>query len=167
MSRAVLEFLLWQADECFERKPEHSLLGNLSSITDEDLDQLPPLGGRTVRDLIVHCASVKRMHANHAFGDRLLTWWSCWDGEGELKDAPLASLMEWLRRCHAEVKAGVESLADDAELLVQRYTHWGEARETRLIIDAALIHDIYHAGEINHLRSLLQRADHFPRGGTT
>ncbi len=166
MSRAVLEFLIWQLGEAFEHKLEHSLLANLSSITNDDLDVLPPSGGRTVRDFIAHCASVKRMHADHAFGEGRLTWWTTWDGEEKAEEAGLAALTAWLRRAHAEVLRGVTALADDSELLVERPTHWGERRATRLLVDAIIMHDIYHAGEINHLRGLLQNADQFPQGGT-
>lgn len=156
MSRAVLDFLVWQLDQSFEGKPEHSLMANLSSVTSETLDLLPPGGGRTLRDLIVHCASVKRMHVDHAFGAGELTWWTTWDGEAKLEDAGLAELMAWLRRAHTEAQTAVAALSNDEELWAQRKTHWGELRETRFLIDAILIHDIYHAGEINHLRGLLQ-----------
>lgn len=166
MSRGVLEFLIWQLDEAFERKPEHSLLANLSSIVVDELDLLPPSGGRTIRDFVAHCASVKRMHANHAFGDRRLSWWTTWDGSGKMEEASLEELTGWLRRAQAEVVDGVTTLKDDSELLGMRPTHWGEERETRLLIDAVIMHDIYHAGEMNHLRGLLQNADHFPKGGT-
>ena len=156
MSHAVLDYLVWQMAQCFQDKPEHSLMANLSSVIEDDLDRLPPGGGRTMRDLIVHCASVTRMHTNHAFGDRSMTWWTTWDGEGALPDANLEGLVDWLRRANAEAIAAVQQLPDDAALLDLRYTHWGEEREARLIIDAVLIHDVFHAGEINHLRGLLQ-----------
>lgn len=159
MERTVLDHLVWQLDQCFEGKPEHSLLANLSSVTQDDLDRLPPGGGRTLRDLIVHCASVKAMHVNHGFGDRSRTWWSAWDGEDKLEDAGFEDLIDWLRRAHSEVQAAVRALHDDEELLNERPTYWGETRETRLLIDAILIHDVYHAGEINHLRGLLQQDD--------
>ncbi len=167
MGRAVLDHLVWQLDQCFEMKPEHSLIGNLSSVTAEELDKLPPSGGRTIRDLITHCASVKLMHTNHAFGDRETTWATTWDGDGDLEDAPFEALLDWMRRAHARAQEAMRTLKDDSELLVERRTHWGELRASRLIVDAILIHDIYHAGEINHLRGLLQNADHFPHGGRT
>lgn len=166
-NRDILDFLVWQLDQSFEFKPEHSLMANLSSVTPEMLDQLPPGGGRTLRDIIAHCASVKRMHVDHAFGAGELGWWDTWDGEGELQEADFESLVTWLRRAHGEAQRAVRALSHDQELLVERETHWGELRQTRLIIDAILIHDIYHAGEINHLRALLQNADHFPHGGRT
>ena len=156
MGRAVLDHLVWQLDQCFEEKSEHSLMANLSSVTSDDLDVLPPSAGRTMRDLIIHCASVKRMHTSHAFEDGATTWWTVWDGEGALEEADFEALMAWLRRAHAKAQAAVHALSSDEELLAERRTHWGEMRATRLIIDAILIHDIYHAGEINHLRGLLQ-----------
>ena len=33
-------------------------------------------------------------------------------------------------------------------------TNWGELKETRWIVAVMIQHDLYHAGEINHLRSL-------------
>jgi hypothetical protein len=166
-ARDIVDFLVWQLDQSFELKPEHSLIANLSSVTPEMLDKLPPGGGRTLRDIIEHCASVKRMHVNHAFGDGALGWWDTWDGEGELKDADFESLVGWLRRAHAEAQRAVREIEHDRELLVERKTHWGDLRATRLIVDAVLIHDIFHAGEINHLCGLLQHTDHFPHGGRT
>ena len=72
MSRDVLEHLIWSLEQSFRKKPEHSLIANLSSVTTEDLDTVVPGGGRTMRDLIIHCGAVKLMHANHAFGDATL-----------------------------------------------------------------------------------------------
>lgn len=48
---------------------------------------------------------------------------------------------------------------DDGELLRPRRTNWGELKETRWIIGVMIAHDLYHAGEINHLRSLRQGDD--------
>ena len=38
-------------------------------------------------------------------------------------------------------------------------TNWGEERATRWIIAAMVTHDAYHAGEINHIRSMLDGDD--------
>ena len=154
----VLQYLLWQLDQSFEGKPEHSLLANLSSVVNEDLDKLPPGGGRTMRDLIVHCAAVKVMHVNHAFGDRSRTFWSAWDGDSAAADASFEDLLEWLERAHADVLRAVAALNSDDELAVPRPTYWGEQWETRRVLDAISIHDVYHAGEINHLRALLHQS---------
>lgn len=155
--RAVLEHLLWELDQSFSGKPEHSLVANLSSVTNDDLDKLPPGGGRTMRDLIVHCAAVKVMHVNHAFADASHTFWTAWDGDGTVADATFEDLLEWLERAHDDVLDAVDALQSDAELTVARPTYWGELWETRRVIDAISIHDVYHAGEINHLRALLHQ----------
>ena len=36
---------------------------------------------------------------------------------------------------------------------------WGTQHETRWLIKTMIEHDIYHAGEINHLRALAQGND--------
>ena len=48
---------------------------------------------------------------------------------------------------------------DDAELLRPRMTNWGELKEPRWIIAVMIEHDLYHAGEINHIRTLHQQND--------
>ena len=159
MSRDVLEHLIWSLDQSFKEKPEHSLIANLSSVTDDDLDTIVPGGGRTMRDLIVHCGAVKLMHANHAFGDATYTLWSTWPHEDPISEAPFEKLLEWLELAHTNVIIAVEKLEGDHELTAPRTTYWGASWETRRILDAIAIHDVYHAGEINHLRALLHQVD--------
>ncbi len=48
---------------------------------------------------------------------------------------------------------------DDAQLQQERLTNWGERLPTRVIIRILIAHDFYHAGEINHLRALLNGTD--------
>ena len=126
-SRVVLEYLLWQLDQSFDGKPEHSLMANLSSVTGADLDKLPPGGGRTMRDLIVHCGSVKAMYVNHAFGDATRTFWTAWDQGGLINEASFEDLMDWLERTHGDLINQVHLLATDAELASLRPTYWGGA----------------------------------------
>jgi len=66
--------------------------------------------------------------------------------------------LAWLRAAHDELMNHVGSLTDD-DLDRIRLTNWGERRPTRWIIAAMVGHDFYHAGEINHLRSLLGTDD--------
>jgi hypothetical protein len=98
------------------------------------------------------------MYADYAFGSATLTWGSSevqpWpDGE-----APMSDTLVWLRDTHARLMVHVTSLAD-ADLKIPRLTNWGEQRETRWLLSALLEHDTYHAGEINHLRSLMAGDD--------
>jgi hypothetical protein len=56
----------------------------------------------------------------------------------------------------------VRGLADDAELDQLRLTNWGERLPTRTLIRILIAHDLYHAGEINHLRAQLHGSDGWP-----
>ena len=159
MSRDVLEHLIWSLDQSFSQKPEHSLIANLSSVTDDDLDNVVPGGGRTMRDLMIHCGAVKLMHANHAFGDASYTFWTTWPNESPIGEASFEDLLEWLELAHLNVITAVMKLEGDHELTAPRPTYWGESWETRRILDAIAVHDVYHAGEINHLRALLHQVD--------
>lgn len=159
MSRDVLEHLIWSLEQSFRKKPEHSLIANLSSVTTDDLDTVVPGGGRTMRDLIIHCGAVKLMHANHAFGDASYTFWTTWPHEDPISEASFEDLLEWLELAHLNVISSVIKLEGDHELIAPRPTYWGERWETRRILDAIAVHDVYHAGEINHLRALLHQVD--------
>jgi len=44
----------------------------------------------------------------------------------------------------------------------EHLTNWGERLPTRVIMRMMIAHDLYHAGEINHLRALLQSTDRWP-----
>jgi hypothetical protein len=61
--------------------------------------------------------------------------------------------------------ASVRALAADTELDRDRLTNWGQYLPTRVIIRIMLDHDVYHAGEINHLRCLLKGTDRWPNYG--
>jgi hypothetical protein len=70
--------------------------------------------------------------------------------------------MEWLLAGHHKWLASVRSLPDDSELDHDRLTNWGERLPTRVLIRIMIGHDFYHAGEINHIRALLQGTDRWP-----
>ena len=97
------------------------------------------------------------MYHNHAFGDATLTWDDpLVDGGDAL--ATISSAMGWLREGQERLRQS-SAVLDDAELLRPRLTNWGEPKETRWIITVMIQHDLYHAGEINHIRSLRQQSD--------
>jgi hypothetical protein len=70
----------------------------------------------------------------------------------------MAAAIEWLEEVHERLVDHVAGLSDE-DLTVPRLTNWGEQRETRWIVSVMLQHDLYHAGEINHIRSLLSGDD--------
>ena len=157
MTMPAVSQLLYLLDEAFQGPDWHSLLGNLGSITAEDWLWVPAGGQRSIRDIVQHLGACKFMYQNHAFGDAQLTWdHPLVEGQGNL--ATLADATAWLQEAQALLRASVAALDDD-ELLSLRMTNWGELKETCWIIAIMIQHDLYHAGEINHIRALHQQND--------
>ena len=157
MTAAGVSQLLYLLDEAFEGPAWHSLLGNLSSLTPEDWQWVPPGGQRAIRDIVQHVGGCKFMYHNHAFGDAQLTWDDPRVAGGDALTT-VASAIGWLREGQERLRRGIADL-DDEDLLLPRMTNWGEPKETRWIIAVMIQHDLYHAGEINHIRSLQQQHD--------
>jgi uncharacterized damage-inducible protein DinB len=67
-------------------------------------------------------------------------------------------LVRWAREAHAVLIAGVSALADD-DLSRLTTKHWGGTGSTGEVIAVMIHHDVYHAGEINHLRAMRQADD--------
>jgi DinB superfamily len=155
--------LLYLLDEAFESTSnDHSLLGNLRSLRSEDWLWVPPGGSRSSCDIVRHVGGCKFMYHEYAFGGATLTWEDpLVDGVQDGGDAlgSVASAIAWLRAGQERLRHGIAALNDDAELLRPRLTNWGEWEETRWIIAVLIQHDLYHAGEINHLRSQHQGSD--------
>ena len=160
-----MDALLFLLDEAFdgrgieESNESQALLTNLATVTDGEWTALPPGATRTIESIVRHVAGCKIMYADNPFGpstkQRGLP-----EVEGPWEDgkAPMPDAIDWLREAHRSFKAHVENLADD-DLNQPRLTNWGEMRPTRWIIAAIIGHDFYHAGEINHLRSMLGTDD--------
>ena len=70
----------------------------------------------------------------------------------------MGATIEWLQVVHGRFVDHVRAL-HDADLEELRPSNWGDLRETRWLISVMLQHDVYHAGEVNHLRSILAAAD--------
>jgi hypothetical protein len=157
MSGALVDQLLYLLDDGFEGGEWHSLLGNLRQVTAQDWAWVPPGGHRSIQAIVGHVGACKWMYENHAFGDGALTW----DDRlvaGADALAATEPAIAWLRSSQARLRTSIARL-DDSELERPRRTNWGALEETRWIVTAMIQHDLYHAGEINHLRSLRQRND--------
>ena len=138
---------------------QHSLLQNVRSVAPDDWERRPPTGSRSVRDLVAHVGMFKFMYANHGFRD----------GRMDYDDPPAtpaaerlsnpAAAEEWLREGHAYLTGCIRELESDAELDAPRKAHWGAQVSTYFLVTTMLEHDLYHAGEINHARALLQDDD--------
>jgi uncharacterized damage-inducible protein DinB len=164
MSRTAVELLLYLTDEAFEGRgieatgESQSLLGNLRSVTEDDWPWTPPDGHRSIRDIVGHVGACKYMYDNHAFGNATLTWDDPLVSLDDGRALSMADVLDWLREAHRRLREHVATMDDD-ELLRLRPTNWGEPREARWIVAAMIGHDLYHAGEINHIRALCQDND--------
>src|SRR2546428_232883 len=161
--RAVQE-LLNLLDEAFAgagieaSNESQALMTNLRSV-DERAWRLRPAGAaRSIESIVLHVGTCKVMYDDYAFGRGTLRW-----GEPAVQPwqegvAPMADALRWLEEGHRRLTAHLGALSDD-NLDALRMTNWGEHRPTRWIIAAMIGHDFYHAGEINHLRSLIVSDD--------
>jgi hypothetical protein len=159
--RGGIEAMLYLLDEAFRgagieaSNESQALLPNISTVPDGAWHALPDGLSRSVEAIAIHVGACKVMYDDYAFGAGTLRFgtpevepWR--DGESEM-----SQVIPWLEAAHQRLVDHIAGLSGDAELDVLRLTNWGERRPTRWIIATMITHDAYHAGEINHLRSLL------------
>ena len=162
-SRVAIDTLAWLIEEAFDGDPSHSLLANLHDLREEDWMAIPAGSGRSIADILEHVGWSKWMYEDYAFGTATLRGdQSPLIPAGGARSRPRAVLLAWLTEGHRRWLASVRALPDDSELDRDRLTNWGEWLPTRVIIRIMIAHDLYHAGEINHLRALLQSTDRWP-----
>jgi hypothetical protein len=155
VSRSAVDLLLYLMDEAFDAPDhDHSLLHNLASVTDDIWMTKPPDGGRSIMEMAGHVAACKFVYDNYAFGDASMTW----DDPRWYEPRTRGEMTEWLKDGQRTLRAHVAELADE-DLLTLRRANWGAMYETRWLASAMIEHDLYHGGEINHLRALLQGND--------
>ena len=158
MSRAKIEEFIYLFNSAF-RDSEHSLLANLSSVRDVDWEALPENAARSIRDIVAHAGMFKFMYPGAAFRGREYDYGDDPVTPPDERLATKESALEWLIQAHDYLVAAFSELADDTELDTPRTAHWGELLPTRKLMTIVLEHDIYHAGEINRTRALLQKND--------
>ena len=165
-SATAVTTLAWLIHEAFEVDPEQSIMGSLRGLRDEDWTALPPGAERSIVEILEHVGWCKWMYENYAFGTANLR------GDqppitppAGTRARPREQLLAWLKEGHARWLDSVRALPSDAELERDRLTNWGERLPTRVIIRIMIGHDFYHAGEINHIRALLQGNDRWPDYG--
>ena len=153
--------MLYLLDEAFrglgieQGNESQALLPNLRSVPDGRWHALPDGASRSIEAIAIHVGACKVVYDDYAFGPGSLRFatpavepWR--DGESEMAD-----VLPWLEGTQRRLVDHVAALDDDAELDRPRPTNWGELRPTRWIVATMITHDAYHAGEINHLRSLM------------
>lgn len=162
--RSGIEALLQLMEMAFgepgvEEEESQALLPNLQSVDEATWRLMPPRAARSIESMVLHVGSCKVMYADYAFRDGTLTWEDAEVQPWPEGQAPMAETIGWLVTVHGRLVEHVRALRDDAELDRKRRTNWGEEWRTRSIIGAMITHDAYHAGEINHLRSMLGTDD--------
>ena len=135
----------------------HSIRWNLHNVKTEEWTQLPEGGGRTIRELFIHLGVTFVMYENHAFGDETRSWNDA-SIDGVLPGNTPESAMAWIQLAHHRLRESIAQLADD-DLNTPRKAPWGDRYETRRLIELQIQHTLYHVGEINHIRALLQGND--------
>ena len=138
-----------------ETDESQALLPNLATVPDEAWRALPAGAARSIESIVLHVGACKVMYDDYAFGTASLRFATpevepFADGSGDR-----TMVTAWLVAAHDGLVGHVAALTDDIELDRPRLTNWGDLRPTRWIVGAMITHDAYHAGEINHLRSLL------------
>jgi len=162
-TRTAIETLARLIEDAFQGDPDQSLLASLRDLRGEDWTALPPGAGRSIADILEHVGWAKWMYEDCAFGPATLR------GDQPpmvpahgARARPRGELLAWLHEGHRRWIASVRALPDDAGLERNRLTNWGDHLPTRTLIRIMIGHDFYHAGEINHLRALLQATDRWP-----
>jgi hypothetical protein len=162
MGRTAIETFVSLLEDAFEGDPDQSLLANLRGVRDEEWLALPPDGRRSIGDILEHVGWAKWMYEDYAFGAASLQGDVPPMVTSDLSPRPKEELLAWLREGHRRLVASVSELEGDQELDRPRLTNWGERLPTRTLIRILIAHDFYHAGEINHIRALLQGIDEWP-----
>ncbi len=158
MTRPRIDELVRILNRSFDDS-SHSLLANLATVTEKEWDVLPQGARRSIRKMTAHVGWAKYIYANHSFHDASMGYTDPPANPPEERLATPATATEWLREAHAYLIEAIDELPDDAELKQSRKVHWGEMVPTLFLIDTMHEHDVYHAGEINKTRALLQDDD--------
>jgi uncharacterized damage-inducible protein DinB len=159
-----IDLLGYLMDEAFrgpgivQSNESQALMPNLATV-DPGMWRARPAGvTRSIEDIARHVAACKVMYAEHAFGEGRLTWVDPEVVRWPADEGPMDAVLAWLEESHAALMRHVRGLSD-AELGRPRRANWGRDEETRWLLSTLLQHDLYHAGEINHLRSQLAGDD--------
>jgi hypothetical protein len=161
---SAVDELVFVLEEAFAAKgieetgESQSMLGNLATVPVELWNVVPPGGERSIASVVLHVGACVVMYDEYAFGPREKRW----DDDDLVPwvadDAPMAAAIDWMAAAHEAFVDHVRALGD-ADLSVSRLANWGEIVPTRWLISTIATHSSYHAGEINHIRSLLQHDD--------
>jgi len=152
-SNVAVTALVRFADSAFDGQHWHAVMRNLGSLQSDDWDWTPSEGERSIREIVRHIGKSKLIFANQLFGDGTL----CWDDPDLAKPVraggSVAEAIAWLRETQGAFRDGIAGCTDD-ELATTPTGYWDKPTELQWSIEVLIQHDVYHAGEINHIRAL-------------
>ncbi|HJM88649.1 MAG TPA: DinB family protein [Dehalococcoidia bacterium] len=152
-----VEELVSLLDLAFDGDDETSLMANLRNVDEATWNTVPQGGGRTIAEIAAHAGLAPWVYADFAFGAGGPTWDSA-VAEVVAAARSMEQTVEWMREGHSRFVAEVAAL-DDGDLDESRPAHWGEQQPLRKLVAVLVSHASYHAGEINHARSLIRGTD--------
>lgn len=166
MQHGGVDEVLYLLREAFAGEPDqdgdgHSLLCNLRAVDESNWNIAAPGGSRTIKEILLHVGACKYVYDDHAFGTGHLRWDSKLVNPWPDSEPHMAEVVEWLRAGQRRLYHHVDALTD-SDLSLPRKANWGAMEPTRWLIGVVIQHDLYHAGEINHLRALLAGNDAWP-----
>lgn len=152
-STTAVSVLVRMADSAFDGQHWHATMRNLGSLREDDWDWVPTEGERTIRELVSHIGTCKLIFASQLFGDGSLDW-DMEEAVGRHRtQGATGEAIAWLWESHAAFRDGIASLSDD-DLATTPDGYWGKPTEVQWSIEVMIQHEVYHAGEINHIRAL-------------
>jgi hypothetical protein len=162
-SRSGIEQLLYMMDRSFDADTSfgtwHSFLVNLADVKEADWLWAPERGERTIFQIVQHAGEVKYVYDSQAFGDASMHWDRPDSVPTIEATTPREEVVRWLKEGQQRLRGHVEALADDSELTALCPGLWGDQHEARWLITQVIQHDLYHAGELNHIRALRHQND--------
>ena len=158
MPRPKIDLLIQLLDRAFSGG-EHALLDNLATVEEQAWARVPEGGDRSIREIVRHVGLFKYMYANHGFMDGDLDYSDPPATPDPVRLTTVDAAVDWLNDAHHYLMGCIRELTGDGELDVARKAHWGDLLPTFRIVEIVLQHDLYHAGEINRTRALLQNDD--------
>ena len=162
MTRSGIELRLNMMDRAFDYDTSfgswHSFLINVADVRDEDWLWVPEGGQRSIFDIVQHAGEVTYVYDSCAFGDGSVHW-----HKGSVPTiepgTPRDDVVRWLTAGQQLLRGHVAALEDDSELSTMRPGLWDDEHETRWLITQVVQHNLYHAGELNHIRALHHQND--------
>jgi hypothetical protein len=135
-----------------------TLRGNVEGLGIEEALFVPPGGYRSIIGTLKHAAAWSHVYCSFAFDAKPRGWaeldWPQGQRETVIQSQVyVEDVVAWLDAAHRRWLAALAN-ATEEQLDELRLLHWGESAPLFDIILRIANHHVYHAGEINQLRSI-------------